>query len=120
VTATVTSAGSLAGQVTGSLASTASLACDLGRWLAIVVLLAAFAVASLLTLATVAQRVREFSTLKALGWRSRRIIAQVLGRGRPRRCRRLDHRDCAYPVRDSERHLRQQPERGRGADLDSR
>jgi putative ABC transport system permease protein len=77
--ATVTSAGSLAGQVTGSLASTASLANDLGRWLAVMVLIAAFAVASLLTLAAVARRAKEFGTLKALGWRSPRIIAQVLG-----------------------------------------
>ncbi len=76
---TVTSAASLAGQVTGSLASTASLAGDLGRWLAVVVLIAAFAVACLLTLGAVARRAREFGTLKALGWRSRRIIAQVLG-----------------------------------------
>ena len=76
---TVTSQDSLAGQVTGSLASTSSLANDLGRWLAVIVLLAAFAVASLLTLAAVARRVREFGTLKALGWRSRRIIGQVLG-----------------------------------------
>ena len=43
------------------------------------VLIAAFAVASLLTMAAVARRVREFGTLKALGWRSRRIVAQVLG-----------------------------------------
>jgi putative ABC transport system permease protein len=43
------------------------------------VLIAAFAVASLLTMAAVARRVREFGTLKALGWRSRRIIAQVMG-----------------------------------------
>jgi putative ABC transport system permease protein len=43
------------------------------------VLLAAFAVASLLTSAAVGRRVREFGTLKALGWRSRRIVAQVLG-----------------------------------------
>ncbi len=77
--ATVSSASSLAGQVTGSLASTASLANELGRWLAVMVLIAAFAVASLLTLGAVARRTREFGTLKALGWRSRRIIAQVLG-----------------------------------------
>jgi putative ABC transport system permease protein len=77
--ATVSSSSGLAGQVTGALASTASLAGDLGRWLAVIVLIAAFAVASLLTLAAVARRVREFGTLKALGWRSRRIIAQVLG-----------------------------------------
>jgi putative ABC transport system permease protein len=75
---TVTSAASLAGQVTGSLSSTARLANDLGRWLSIVVLIAAFAVACLLTMAAVARRVQEFGTLKALGWRSRRIVAQVM------------------------------------------
>jgi putative ABC transport system permease protein len=76
---TVTSASSLASQVTGSLSSTAKLANNLGRWLSILVLIAAFAVASLLTMAAVTRRVREFGTLKALGWRSRRIIAQVMG-----------------------------------------
>lgn len=76
--ATVTTTASLANAVSGSLASAASLIDDLGRWLAIAVLLAAFAVASLLTIAAVARRVREFGTLKALGWRSRRIIAQVM------------------------------------------
>ncbi|HEY4853627.1 MAG TPA: ABC transporter permease [Streptosporangiaceae bacterium] len=77
--ATVTTASSLASEVTGSLSSTAKLANDLGRWLSILVLITAFAVASLLTMAAVARRVREFGTLKALGWRSRRIIAQVMG-----------------------------------------
>jgi putative ABC transport system permease protein len=77
--ATVTTASSLASQVTGSLSSTARLANDLGRWLSILVLIAAFAVASLLTMAAVTRRAAEFGTLKALGWRSRRIIAQVLG-----------------------------------------
>jgi putative ABC transport system permease protein len=76
---TVTAAGSLASQVTGSLASAAKLASDLGKWMSVLVLIAAFAVASLLTLAAVARRAVEFGTLKALGWRSRRIIAQVLG-----------------------------------------
>jgi len=76
---TVTTASSLASQVTGSLSSTAKLANDLGRWLSVLVLIAAFAVASLLTMAAVSRRVREFGTLKALGWRSRRIIAQVMG-----------------------------------------
>jgi putative ABC transport system permease protein len=77
--ATVTTAASLASQVTGSLSSTARLANDLGRWLSVLVLIAAFAVASLMTVAAVSRRVREFGTLKALGWRSRRLIAQVLG-----------------------------------------
>jgi putative ABC transport system permease protein len=54
---------------------------DLSRWLSVLVLvlIAAFAVACLLTMAAVARRVREFGTLKAIGWRSRRIVAQVLG-----------------------------------------
>jgi putative ABC transport system permease protein len=78
-TATVTTSGDLASQVTGSLASATSLADDLGRWLAVVVLLAAFAVASLLTMAAVARRTRELGMLKALGWRTRHIIAQIIG-----------------------------------------
>jgi putative ABC transport system permease protein len=77
--AQVTTSASLASQVTGSLASTARLAGELGRWLSVLVLIAAFAVASLLTMAAVTRRVREFGTLKALGWRTRRIVAQVLG-----------------------------------------
>jgi putative ABC transport system permease protein len=76
---TVTTAASLANAVTGSVASTAKLAGDLGRWLSILVLIAAFVLASLMTLAAVSRRVREFGTLKALGWRSRRIIGQVMG-----------------------------------------
>jgi ABC-type antimicrobial peptide transport system permease subunit len=77
--ATVTNSSDLASEVTGSLASTSSLANNLGKWLAIAVLIAAFLLASLLTMGAVARRVREFGTLKALGWRSRRVIGQVLG-----------------------------------------
>ncbi len=77
--ATVTTASSLASQVTGSVSSSARLANVLGKWLSVLVLIAAFAVASLLTMAAVSRRAREFGTLKALGWRSRRIVAQVLG-----------------------------------------
>ncbi|HEY7143110.1 MAG TPA: ABC transporter permease [Streptosporangiaceae bacterium] len=77
--ATVTTSSDLASEVTGSLASTSSLANNLGKWLAIAVLIAAFLLASLLTMGAVARRVREFGTLKALGWRSRRVIGQVMG-----------------------------------------
>ena len=76
---TVTTASSLASEATGSVNSAASLANSLGRWLSVLVLIAAFAVASLLTMAAVARRAREFGTLKAIGWRSRRIVGQVLG-----------------------------------------
>jgi putative ABC transport system permease protein len=77
--ATVTTSSDLASEITGSAASAAKLAGALGKWLAVLVLIAAFAVASLLTMAAVARRVPEFGTLKALGWRSRRIVGQVLG-----------------------------------------
>jgi putative ABC transport system permease protein len=77
--ATVTTASSLASDVTGSLASASSLISDLGRWLAGAVLVAAFVVASLLSAAAITRRVREIGTLKALGWRTRRIVAQIMG-----------------------------------------
>jgi putative ABC transport system permease protein len=69
----------LASQVTGSLADAAKLANDLGRWVSVLALLAAFAVACLLTMAAVARRSAEFGALKALGWRTHRITVQVLG-----------------------------------------
>lgn len=75
----------LADQVTGSLASAHRLASDLGGALAIVVLLAAFAIAALLTLSNVAKRVREIGSLRAIGWSRglvvRQIIAETLGIG---------------------------------------
>lgn len=76
--ANVTSSENLSGQVNGSFASS-GLISDLGRWLTIIVLIAAVGLAVLLTLSTVSRRVQEFGTLKALGWRSRRIVGQVLG-----------------------------------------
>jgi len=77
--ATVTTSSSLASEVSGSLSSAGSLANNLGKWLAVAVLIAAFCLAALLMMAAVSRRVREFGTLKALGWQSRRVIAQVMG-----------------------------------------
>jgi ABC-type antimicrobial peptide transport system permease subunit len=77
--ATVTSENSLASQITGSLSNASSLANNLGKWLAIAVLIAAFALAALLTMSAVSRRVREFGTLKALGWPGRRVVGQVMG-----------------------------------------
>jgi putative ABC transport system permease protein len=77
--ATITSQDDLAGEVTGSLANASSLVNNLGTWLSSAVLVAAFLLASLLTLSAVARRVREFGTLKALGWRSSRIVGQLMG-----------------------------------------
>jgi putative ABC transport system permease protein len=69
----------LANSVSGSLSSTASLANNLGKWLSIGVLIAAFLVAALFTMSAVGRRTREFGTLKAIGWTSRRVVRQVLG-----------------------------------------
>ncbi len=76
---TVTNFSDLASQLTGSVSSASSLANNLGKWLAIAVLAAAFLLASLLTMSAVSRRVREFGTLKALGWNSRRVVGQVVG-----------------------------------------
>jgi putative ABC transport system permease protein len=76
---TVTNQNDLAKELTGSVASASSLANNLGKWLAIAVLAAAFLLAVLLTSSAVARRVREFGTLKALGWTSRRVVGQVVG-----------------------------------------
>ena len=76
---TVTDESTVASEVTGSISSAASLANNLGKWLAIAVLVAAFLLASLLTISAVSRRIREFGTLKALGWKSRRIVGQVMG-----------------------------------------
>ena len=78
-TATVTTSSNLASEVTGSLTSASTLANSLGTWLAVAVLAAAFGLASILTVSAVSRRVREFGTLKAMGWRSRRIIRQIMG-----------------------------------------
>lgn len=69
----------LAEQVTGSLADARSLANRLGGALAVIVLVAAFAIAALLTLASIAKRVREIGTLRAIGWSKSRIVRQLLG-----------------------------------------
>lgn len=72
---------SLAKQVSGSLQSASKLATSLGKWLSIVALVVAFVIAGLLMMAAVSRRVREFGTLKAIGWRTRRIVGQVMGEG---------------------------------------
>jgi ABC-type lipoprotein release transport system permease subunit len=77
--ATVTTSSDLASEVSGSLSSAATLANNLGKWLAVAVLAAAFGLASILTVSAVSRRVREFGTLKAVGWSSGRIIRQVMG-----------------------------------------
>ncbi|MEU6087708.1 ABC transporter permease [Streptomyces sp. NPDC047085] len=76
---TVTTSADLAKTVSGSLSTASSLATKVGKWLSIAVLIAAFLVAGLLTSSAVSRRVREFGTLKALGWKSGRVTRQVVG-----------------------------------------
>ncbi|MEX3103531.1 MULTISPECIES: ABC transporter permease [unclassified Streptomyces] len=76
---TVTTSADLADTVSGSLSTASSLASNVGKWLSIAVLVAAFLVAGLLTSSAVSRRVREFGTLKALGWKSGRVTRQVIG-----------------------------------------
>ncbi|WP_426404671.1 ABC transporter permease [Streptomyces sp. R-07] len=76
---TVTTSADLAQTVSGSLDTAADLASNVGKWLSYAVLLAAVLVAGLLTSSAVGRRVREFGTLKALGWKSGRVTRQVVG-----------------------------------------
>jgi ABC-type lipoprotein release transport system permease subunit len=69
---------SLAEQVSGSLSAASRLAADVGTIAALVVLLAAFAIAIVLTLANVSKRVREVGSLRAMGWPRGVIVRQIL------------------------------------------
>ena len=76
--ATVLTSKQLADSVSGSLNNAHKLANDLGGVLAIVVLLAAFLIAGLLTLSSVAKRVREIGSLRAIGWTRGEVVRQVM------------------------------------------
>jgi putative ABC transport system permease protein len=75
--ASVTTAQDLADRVSGSVVDAQSLVSKLGTTLMVVGLLAAFLIASLLTLSSVTKRTRELGTLKAIGWTQGRVVGQV-------------------------------------------
>jgi ABC-type lipoprotein release transport system permease subunit len=77
--AQVSSAKDLADRVSGSLVDASKLASTLGVVLAAVALAAAFLIAGLLTAASVAKRVRELGTLKAIGWKQKLVVRQIVG-----------------------------------------
>jgi len=58
---------SLASEVTGSITSAGKLAADLGKWLSVLVLIAVFVVAGLLTMAAVNRRATEFGPSRRSG-----------------------------------------------------
>ena len=76
--AQLTTAAAVADQVKGSLATAKHLTRRFGGALAAIVLVAAFLIAILLTLGTVAKRVREIGTLRAVGWSRRRVVGQLV------------------------------------------
>jgi ABC-type antimicrobial peptide transport system permease subunit len=77
--ASVTTAADLADRIGGSLSDAKDLSNSLGTALTIVALVAAFLIASLLTLNSVAKRVRELGTLKAIGWTQWLVVRQITG-----------------------------------------
>jgi ABC-type antimicrobial peptide transport system permease subunit len=76
---TVKTQADLASSVSGSLSTAAGLVANLGLWLSLIVLAAAFLIAILFTISGVTRRTREFGTLKAIGWSNGRIVRQVAG-----------------------------------------
>lgn len=76
---TVATQADLASSVSGSLSTAGDLVADLGTWLSLLVLAAAFLIATLFTISGVTRRTREFGTLKAIGWSNGRVVRQVAG-----------------------------------------
>ena len=69
---------SLDSTVTGSISNAHTIASRFGGIVAVIILLAALVIAALLTLSSVAKRVREIGTLRALGWSRGRVVRQIV------------------------------------------
>lgn len=76
--AEVTTSDDMADTVSGSLSTAADLADSVGKWLSWIVLATSFLVAGMMASSAVSRRVREFGTLKALGWTRGRVTGQVM------------------------------------------
>jgi ABC-type antimicrobial peptide transport system permease subunit len=75
--ASVTTSADLANRVGGSVVDARNLASKLGGALEVIGLLAAFVIATLLTVASVTKRTRELGTLRALGWSRWLVVRQI-------------------------------------------
>jgi ABC-type antimicrobial peptide transport system permease subunit len=75
--AQVASAKQVADQISGSLVDASNLAKSLGLALSLIAIGTAFTLAALLTLSSVAKRVREIGTLRALGWTRGLVTRQI-------------------------------------------
>ena len=69
---------SLDSTVSGSIANAHTIASRFGGVVAVIILLAALLIAALLTLSSVAKRVREIGTLRAIGWSRGKVVGQIV------------------------------------------
>lgn len=76
--AQIATAHDVAKQVTGSLVDAKRLTDRFGGAVAVIVIIAVFLIAVLITLSGVAKRVREIGTLRAIGWPNSHVLRQLL------------------------------------------
>lgn len=75
--AKITSATETAKKVSGSLISAANLVNKFIGLMSLIVILAAFVIAGLLSVISVNKRIREIGTLKAIGWSNLKVVRQL-------------------------------------------
>lgn len=64
--------------ISGSLVQAADLTNRFGQITALIIIVAAFVIVSLLTASSVAKRTREIGTLKAIGWSKFKVVRQII------------------------------------------